>query len=458
MTRWPQAGDADAHAADQNTDVPAMHGADSIPVRQNRKLVCVCTANRADAEPRAPRHALAIAQSDMDVDVVLLDSSPAGGAVCRLRELSDETGLSRVTHYYSHRNNGIFRVIGCRAWQQLAKELFRVFNVALSDALSPYMIGIEKKLSSLRADVYVAHDIRTLVPAGRAAKKNGAALVFDCMEFYSDMGDSQTETDRRIIQALEAQWLPQCDLVLASSDLVANEYRQKYDIRKPLAIYNCPRTLDVLPLPKPEGFRLYWRNSVIGFGQRGLDDAFVALSELPGDISLHLQGRVFDRTAAAIKTRARQLGISERIFVHPPFLPEDAVVAAAEFTVGLCLEHAGVRNQELTVSNKMFDYMMAGLPVISSNLQGLAGVVGRSNGGLLYRSGDAKDLAEKIYALYSNENLLHKLANNARRFAVEKANRAGQMEIFIGALRTIPCLDENRAVSGSPVSLAIGSV
>lgn len=427
------------------------------PRNSNRKRICVCTSNRADREPRAPRHALAIAQSDLDVEVVFLDCSPAGESGCRLTELNGASNLWRITHFYSHRNNGVFRLIANRVWQRIAEGLFRLFNVALGDALSSYMVGVEAKLSSLCADAYIAHDIHMLVPAGRAAKKNGAALVFDCMEFYSDMGDSQTQTDRRIIEALEAEWLPRCDLVLASSDFVADEYQQKYEIRKPLTILNCPKTLDNLPRQNLRGFRLYWRNSVIGLGQRGLDDAFVALSHLPIDISLHLQGQLPDRSSAAVSDRVNQLGIADRVFVHPACLPEEAVVAASEFTVGLCLERTGVRNQELTVSNKIFDYMMAGLPVVSSDLQGLANIVGRSKGGMLYRSGDPLDLAAKIHELYSDDELRSDLAHNARRFALAEGNRAHQMDIFLGAVKAIPCLDEHRTVDEAPSGFAIKS-
>lgn len=427
------------------------------PRKSNRKRVCVCTSNRADREPRAPRHAVAIAKSGLDVEVVFLDCSPAGESECRLTELNDVSNLSRITHYYSHRNNGVLRLVANRAWQRFARGLFRAFNFALGDALSSYMIGVEAKLSSLRADVYIAHDIHMLVPAARAAKKNGAALVFDCMEFYSDMGGSQTRTDRRIIEALEAKWLPRCELILASSDFVADEYERKYEIPRPLTVLNCPKMLDELPRATPRDFRLYWRNSVIGLGQRGLDDAFVALSHLPIDISLHLQGRLPDRSSAAIGDRVNRLGIADRVFVHPACLPEEAVLAASEFTVGLCLERAGIRNQELTVSNKIFDYMMGGLPVVSSDLQGLADIVERSKGGMLYRSGDPLDLAAKIHELYSDVTLRAGLARNARRFALAQGNRACQMDVFLGAVEAIPCLQERPTVAETPPGFVIKS-
>jgi len=408
------------------------------------KRICVCTSNRADAEPRAPRHALAIACSDLGADVTLLDCAPAGGRDCRLQELKDVPRLSRITHYFGHRRNGVMKLIGCRAWQRLAQVLFRMCKVVLSGVLSPYTVGVENKLISVRADVYIAHDISMLLPAARAAKKNGARLIFDCMEFYSDMGDSQSEIESRIIEKLESDWLPQCDLVLASSDLVADEYVGKYGISRPLALYNCPRSEDRLPAKDSAEFRLYWRNSVIDLGQRGLDNAFVALTQLPLDISLHIQGRLPRDRRAVVGARMHELGIADRVVVHSPYSAEQAVMEASPHTIGLCLEYPGIRNQEITVSNKIFDYMMAGLPVVSSDLPGLAGVVDRSHGGVLYRSGDASDLAAKISMLYHDHEMRCRLGQNARKFALTEGNRAAQMRVFVDAVRSIVCSEEYR--------------
>src|SRR5262249_6832456 len=148
------------------------------------------------------------------------------------------------------------------------------------------------------ADMYVAHNIETLLPTMRAASKHGAAVVFDCMEFYSDMGDSQHPTEAAAARALEAKYLPRCALVIASSDIMADTLAVEYSIRRPLAAYNVPPTERELPSRKGGGLNLYWRNSVIGFGQRGLEEVLYALAMLPADVHLHLQGRQTTTSAA----------------------------------------------------------------------------------------------------------------------------------------------------------------
>jgi glycosyltransferase involved in cell wall biosynthesis len=261
--------------------------------------------------------------------------------------------------------------------------------------------------------------------------------MFDSMEFHSDMGDSQTPLERKMTRVLESKYLPTCSLVLASTHQVADALAKEYKINRPLPLYNVPKVQTCLPSKPNKKFSLYWRNSVIGLGQRGLDEALLALSKLPEDIELHLQGRLPIDGGEELRNRIAELNIKDRVIFHLPYSPEEAVDMAAIHTVGLCLERKGIRNHNLTVSNKMFDYMMAGLPVIASDLPSLRNIIERSNGGLLFEPGSSTDLAEKILYLYSNPSLLQKLTHNARNFALNEANWELEAQKFIATFKLV---------------------
>lgn len=396
--------------------------------------ICVCTSNRADAEPRAPRHAAVLAQAGLDAEVILFDCAPAGDAPCRLKKLDGLSNLRRVTHNFRHRKDGVIILAIFRIWQQMARFVFCLFNVIFTGLISPYTIGVKRKLKAIRADIYFAHNIDMLLPAAQAARATGAVLIFDCMEFYSDMGGSQTGFDRKVIASLERKWLPRCDLVLASSNPVADEYVKHYGLSRPLVLYNVPDVERVLPEKETGEFHLYWRNAVIDLGQRGLDDVLVALQSLPVEIQLHIQGRLPPDRRTQVIARIEELGVAARVFIHPPFFPEDAVKEAARHTVGLCLERSGNRNQECTVSNKIFDYMMAGLAVVASDMSGLRHVIEQSKAGILYRPADPKDLAEKIATLYYDSDLCRKFAQAGRGYAMATANRPQQLRVLADAV------------------------
>lgn len=400
----------------------------SSPAKRLR--VCVCTSYSAAAEPRAPRHALAIAALGEGFEVVFVDCLPRGRAPDAYDPFATISNIARVSHRYAHRGSGIIRLLFDKTARFIARKLFRWFGLLHPVSLNTRFLGFEQLLRSINATVYVGHNIETLVPACRAAADCAGIAIFDCMEFYSHMGESQNLIDRQIIERMERLYLSRCALVLASSDEMADALASTYAIHRPLALYNVPPKDPHQHVCNHDGLSLYWRNSVIGFGQRGLQDAFEALAQLPDDVTLHLQGRLPDDGGKHVRVRMNQLGIENRVFVHGPYSPPDAVQTASKYCVGLCLEHRGIRNHDLTVSNKMFDYLMAGLVVVTSDLPGLRGVIERSNGGLCFEAGNPVSLAEKILALRNDHARRLELAENGRKFALASANREAEMRQF----------------------------
>jgi glycosyltransferase involved in cell wall biosynthesis len=322
--------------------------------------------------------------------------------------------------------------------QRIAIWMYALDGRTLPWILSHRVIGVARRLQQLDADVYIAHNIDMLLPAVHASECNGALLIFDAMEYYSDMGDGQTSRESTIIRAIERRNLKKCALTLASSPQLAEALAKAYEIPAPLALYNTPPLVAEIHRRDGEGLQLYWRNSVLGLGQRGLDDALLAVAILRDDgISLHLRGRFGADAGASLRARIVELGIQGNVFIHAPHGPDEAVAAASQYDVGLCLERPGIRNHELTVSNKLFDYMMGGLAVISSDLPGLRYVVEQSGAGLCYRPGSPEDLAKKCEIFIRNPDLRRRMSQSARKFALLRGNRDVDMAKFRGAFADI---------------------
>jgi glycosyltransferase involved in cell wall biosynthesis len=393
-----------------------------------RLRVCVCTSYSVSVEPRAPRHAVAVANLSDEIEVVFIDCIPQGQPRITPRFFEGVRNLEYRTNYYPYRGAGRARLLFEKMKYWRSRQLYRAFGSLRAGALSTRAMKLEGLLLDAKADVYMGYNIDALVPVSRAAARVGAVTVFDCQEFYSDMGQWQTELDKELIRSVERKYLPACDMVLAASDEMADELVRFYGIKRPLPLYNVPPLQAELPMEKIEGFNLYWRNSSINLSSRGLGDGLAALSLLPPDINLHVQGRLSEEGRGELARRTRELGINERVIVHSPYEPHEAINAASRYTVGLCLEQSGCRNHDVTVSNKMFDYMMAGLPVVASDLPGLRDVVTRSGGGLLFESGKAEDLAAKILMLYRDRELLDQTAGRARGFALREGNLDAEMK------------------------------
>ncbi len=398
--------------------------------------LCVVTSVAAEAEPRAPRHAAMLAKHFPDVCVHLLDAA-ATPIVDTLPVLQ---GLPNVRHQrvaIATKAQTPWRRMFEELQHRAARKITALGGPIFDASLSAQVIGLSQRLIDLQARCYFVHQIECLWPAYLAAKANAATLIFDSMEFHAEMSADQPAIEKALIDRIQREVLPQCAMVVTATQQIANGLQARYGIHQLIAVRNVPEPKSIEMRTAEQPLKLYWRNAMLGLGQRGLQDAIQALSMLPGHIALYLQGRNTPAGEQSIRELATQLGVAERVHLLPAHPPGGAVTAAAAFDIGLCLEHAGIGNHEMTVSNKFFDYHMAGLCVISSDTQSLKHALEQSGGGMCFQAGDAKSLAKRIETLDNDRALLQKLRDKARAYALAEANLDHELAGFAEQLLPI---------------------
>ena len=414
-------------------------------MRNDPKRICVVTSYTASTEPRAPRHAIAAKQAFPTAEVILLDLAAEGLPRTPEPSLLDGYRIKRVTINFPTRKKGIIDLAGRKLKSRVSQYVFSRFGLIQESVFGAKAQGLSRCLINLPADIYIAHNIETLLPAVNAAHVHGGHVVFDCMEFYSGMGDGQNPVEAAAARALEEKVLKSCLLVIASSDAMADALVDEYGIPRPLAAYNVPPIEYLLPTERNPGLKLYWRNSTIGFGQRGLEDILAAMDLLPSQVHLYLQGRLPPSSALALQKRISLLRLQNRVHVLPPYVSHEAVRNAAIHDVGLCLERKGPRNHDLTVSNKMFDYHMAGLATIATNLPALVDVINRSGGGIICRPNDPVSLANAVKTFIADPQLLDDLKSRSRRFALKYGNMEIEIDKISASMRLAFDQIRNRA-------------
>ena len=171
-----------------------------------------------------------------------------------------------------------------------------------------------------------------------------------------------------------------------------------YNIPPPVVLYNVfPLSLadGVLPpsqrKPHPK-LRLHWVSQTIG-PDRGLQDAFEACAGLADQLEIHLRGRVSEQHRRELMAVAERWGVAGCLNFHPVIDRDELFRSMAQYDVGLALERPQNRNYSLTVTNKIFSYMLAGLAVAATDTPGQREVMNQAPGaGFLYPPGDAESL------------------------------------------------------------------
>ena len=138
------------------------------------------------------------------------------------------------------------------------------------------------------------------------------------------------------------------------------------------------------------------------------------------------------RLEDTLKQQSIDAGLEAR--VH--FIPTVALAELPEYTVSADIGVQAIENTCLnhfsTDSNKLFEYLVAGLPIVATNLPEIRKIVREFDLGCLVEPGDTIQLADAIQQLVDSEGLRKKFALNASNTAKE-LNWQAQEKDFIDA-------------------------
>jgi glycogen(starch) synthase len=130
---------------------------------------------------------------------------------------------------------------------------------------------------------------------------------------------------------------------------------------------------------------------------RGILNTIDAVALLKRDgVPFHLDMVGDGRDFEEMRRHAASLGLGPaEVTIHGRLPHKDAIAVVGTADVGL-VPHVARESWNTTIANKLFDYMAAGLAVITSDAVPSARVVRATGAGLVFRSADGADLAEQM--------------------------------------------------------------
>ncbi|MGH8499615.1 MAG: glycosyltransferase, partial [Methylococcales bacterium] len=265
------------------------------------------------------------------------------------------------------------------------------------------------------AELYIAHNLAALPAAVKAARIHGARVIFDAEDFHSGElpEGSAWDFDRDLISALEKYYLPKCDAMTAASPGIARAYAETYSLTQPLVVLNvfplaqAPMAASKKGMMKP-GPSLYWFSQTVG-PDRGLEAAVQAIGLAKCRPHLYLRGNVSENYREKLLAIARSNDMLDHLHFLAVGAPADMVKLAAEFDIGLAAEPGHSENNRLACSNKIFTYLLAGVPTLASSTPAQAELAGMATNAVwLYPPEDSHALAAKIDHLLGDSQ---KMAN-----------------------------------------------
>lgn len=259
------------------------------------------------------------------------------------------------------------------------------------------------------SSVFHCNDLYALPPAYFIKKilKKRAKIVYDCHEHETEaqiyIGNPILKMSAKII---ERKMIPYADKVIVVSKSIRDDYVDMYKINPPALVMNCPNFhtykneeyfRKVFKIPKENIILLYVGIYKQGRGLERLISLFKRATKKNKKLSLVLLtwGDGIEKLKESIKD-------DKNIFIHgsAPLNVFMGYVASADFGV-LLLENIS-KNNDYALPNKLFDYVMAKLPVITSNLKEMAQFINENKVGYVVDLNDEKKIIDLMVNLDVN--------------------------------------------------------
>jgi len=269
------------------------------------------------------------------------------------------------------------------------------------------------------ADLIYGGSTGALAAVAESAAALGVPYGIDFEDFHSgEASGPGSDLTNALAARVEAHVISGARFATAGSPMIADEYASRYGVR-PIPIHNTFSIADG-PAGRADGpLRLYWFSQTLG-PQRGLEDVIRAAGDARVPVELHLRARAIPEYLASVRQLHASVAPQIELVLHDPASPDDMVKLAQPYDVGLACEEPHALNRQMCLTNKIFTYLAAGIPMLLSRTKAQARLepsLGEAAFG--YDIGDVAGLAKTLRRL-AGDAALRARARAAARAAAQR--------------------------------------
>jgi glycosyltransferase involved in cell wall biosynthesis len=364
---------------------------------QSPVRICMHVRGVARTDVRVMREATVLAEAGFAVSIIDIESEAT-------RPVEENIGGIRVKHLLKP------------GW--LIPSRFKLWS---SVKTVRKLITSTLWLIQTPAEIYHAHDVNALLPCYIVAKLCHKVLIFDAHEMpLHELEGTRQRWTRTLITQLFVGIVRRCAGVITVSSPIIAEMYSRYHIAEVALIRNI---LPFRVVPRSDRLRHYLNLSsnvriVLYQGNlqsnRTLDKLVRAARFLERDIVIVLMGRNVGSTQAELEALITREGVADRVKIIPPVPYEDLLDWTASADIGAIVyaPHHSI-NAHVELPNKLFEYLMVGLPVLSSQLPAVAEIIKNYDVGWVVSSLEPTDIGAEINAMLADRAGFERMQRNA---------------------------------------------
>ncbi|OGR12272.1 MAG: glycosyltransferase, exosortase A system-associated [Desulfobacterales bacterium RIFOXYA12_FULL_46_15] len=271
-----------------------------------------------------------------------------------------------------------------------------------------------------KPDLIHAHSpILNAIPAIRSGRRLGIPIVYEIRAFWEDAAvDHGTYAENSwkysLTKFLETRVCKQADHICILCNGLKNDLILRGIPKEKITpVFNGINPEELMPTAPDQEFLKAWKlegKKVIGFvgsfyRYEGLDllvKAFAALAADEPDVMLLLVGG--GEMKQELNSAVQTLGLEDRV-VMPGRIPHERIAGVYALINILAYPRYSMRLTELVTPLKPLEAMAMGKVLVASDVGGHKELIQDGKTGLLFKAGDADDLAGKIQLILKDREL-----------------------------------------------------
>lgn len=273
------------------------------------------------------------------------------------------------------------------------------------------------KLLFSPSDILHANDLDTLLANFLVSIIKRKPIVYDSHEYFTGVPELiHNHFARRTWEQIERWIVPKLKYCLTVNDSIANLYANQYHIhfhvlrnvpQKWAKISDCKRAELGLPanrfliLLQGNGINIHRGSEELIQAMQQLDERFLLLIIGNGDVIPYLKKEVEEK----------QLQNKVQFIGRMPYEQLKAYTICCD--LGVTLDKDNNLNYRYSLPNKIFDYLQAGLPVLSSPLPELTNIIQTYKVGWITENVTPGSIAKKIIYIFENPDEYQTCRENA---------------------------------------------